>query len=142
MGASTGVTGPQRLVLHIVGRFPGISAGQLASTLHVHPSTLTGVLERLVRRGLISRRPDPRDGRRAALGLTPDGRRLEPGLTGTVQAAVREVMQNVPRSRVRTAAQVLAMLAERLDDECRDTGQRIAARTAAGPSGEPGDPEG
>src|SRR5580704_311880 len=42
-----GVTGPQRMVIRIVGRFPGISAGELASVLHVHPSTLTGVLRRL-----------------------------------------------------------------------------------------------
>jgi hypothetical protein len=35
-----GVTGPQRLVLRIVGRFPGIPAGHLAQLLHVHPSTL------------------------------------------------------------------------------------------------------
>ena len=39
-----GITGPQRLVLRIVGRFPGISAGEVASIMEVHPSTLTGVL--------------------------------------------------------------------------------------------------
>src|SRR5688572_10921067 len=42
-----GITGPQRLVLRVVGRYPGIAAGELANVLHVHPSTLTGVLKRL-----------------------------------------------------------------------------------------------
>ena len=40
MQAKFGVTGPQRLVLRIVGTFPGLSAGDLARTLHVHPSTV------------------------------------------------------------------------------------------------------
>ncbi|MGH9409800.1 MAG: MarR family winged helix-turn-helix transcriptional regulator, partial [Vicinamibacterales bacterium] len=47
MGGEIGITGPQRLVLRIVGLSPGVSAGALAATLHVHPSTLTGVVQRL-----------------------------------------------------------------------------------------------
>ena len=49
MAAALGVTGPQRLVIRIVGRFPGVSAGQLARILHLDPSTLTGILRRLER---------------------------------------------------------------------------------------------
>jgi DNA-binding MarR family transcriptional regulator len=48
MTGEIGVTGPQRLVLRVVGLFPGLSAGELATILHLHPSTLTGVLQRLV----------------------------------------------------------------------------------------------
>ena len=54
-----GVTGPQRLVLRVIGLFPGISAGELAGVLHVHPSTLTGVLQRLVAQRLLARSDDP-----------------------------------------------------------------------------------
>ena len=46
MAVGLGITGPQRLVLRIVGRFPGISAGQLSRILHLDPSTLTGILRR------------------------------------------------------------------------------------------------
>jgi hypothetical protein len=41
MDARLGVTGPQRLVIRIVGRFPGISPGEIADILKVHKSTLT-----------------------------------------------------------------------------------------------------
>ncbi len=37
MGRHLGVTGPQRLALRIVGLFPGVSAGDVAAVLHVHP---------------------------------------------------------------------------------------------------------
>ena len=43
---------------------------QLAVIMHLHPSTLSGILKRLERRDLLSRRPDPRDRRRALLALT------------------------------------------------------------------------
>ena len=51
MESAFGMTSPQRLVVRIVGRFPGIAAGRVAEILHVHPSTLTGVLKRLEARG-------------------------------------------------------------------------------------------
>jgi DNA-binding MarR family transcriptional regulator len=63
MEAAHGVTGPQRLVLRMVGRFPGIAAGRLSEILHVHPSTLTGILKRLEARELLQRKADPRDAR-------------------------------------------------------------------------------
>ena len=59
MGSELGITGPQRLVLRIIGRFPGISAGDLAHIVRLLPSTLTGILQRLVTRQLIERRSDP-----------------------------------------------------------------------------------
>src|SRR5436190_24301628 len=43
MGASLGITGPQRLVLKIVSEFPGLSASELAHVVRLHPSTITGV---------------------------------------------------------------------------------------------------
>lgn len=117
MAVSSGLTGPQRLVVRIVGRFPGISAGRLATVLHVHPSTLTGVLKRLERRGLISRRPDPRDARRAALGLTPRGRQLNAAaVSGTVESAVQQVLAELSPGEVRCGRRVLRMLGERLRD--------------------------
>lgn len=117
MEARLGVTGPQRLVLRIVGRFPGIGAGPLARTLHVHPSTLTGVLKRLERRGLLDRRPDPRDGRRISLGLTTRGRRVDLATTGTVEAAVKRTLSGVPRSKLRATEAVLRALARSLEQE-------------------------
>ncbi|MCC6808045.1 MAG: MarR family transcriptional regulator [Deltaproteobacteria bacterium] len=117
MKRAQGITGPQRLVLRIVGRFPGISAGQLAELLHVHKSTLTGVLDRLERRGLISRRQDPQDGRRSFFGLTKSGRAIETKHEGTVEATVRKVLSDLPRVQVVTAENVLRRLTEALEDD-------------------------
>jgi DNA-binding MarR family transcriptional regulator len=106
-----GVTGPERMVLRLVGRYPRISAGDLARVLRVHPSTLTGLLRRLARRGLLVRRPDPSDARRALFTLTARGRTLDKLRHGTVEAAVREALRSLTPREVRAAAAVLDAVA-------------------------------
>jgi DNA-binding MarR family transcriptional regulator len=109
-----GVTGPQRLVIRILGRFPGIPAGRLSEILHMHPSTLTGILKRLERGG---RRSDPRDRRRSLLGLTPKGKSLDARTAGTVEAAVREVFLSLPKRKLEVTGEILAALAAALQPE-------------------------
>lgn len=109
-----GITGPQRLAVRIVGRFPGIAAGRVAEILHVHPSTLTGILKRLEARGILQRRSDPRDARRALFGLTPKGKKLDTLRTGMVEQAVRRVLAREPE-KVAAAQEMLAALSEELD---------------------------
>jgi DNA-binding MarR family transcriptional regulator len=115
MEAKVGVTAPQRLVVRIVGRFPGISAGEVAEILHLHPSTLTGVLKRLEARGLVGRAADPKDGRRALLSLTPRGRKIDALRPGTVEATVRRVLQEVPPGSAQSARQLADRLSAELD---------------------------
>lgn len=114
MSRNLGITGPQRLVIRIVGRFPGISAGKLAHVLCVHPSTLTGILQRLESRGVIDRKRDPRDGRRAQLNLTKKGRRFDALRTGTVEAAVRRALSKVAEDKIVSAREVLEVLGAEL----------------------------
>lgn len=115
MEARHGVTGPQRLVVRIVGRRPGISAGEVSRILHLHPSTLTGILRRLTERGIVERRPDPADARRALLRLTAAGRDIDGLRGGTVENAVRRVLARVDARTVRATRELAAALAAELD---------------------------
>jgi|SRR5580692_8873652 DNA-binding MarR family transcriptional regulator len=119
MFADIGVTGPQRLVLRIVGRHPGVSAGRLAEILHVHPSTLTGILGRLVDHGLLVRKVDPRDARRALFSLTAQGRKVDGVRTGTIEARVRSALSRLPEREVDAARRVLGALADALATPAR-----------------------
>jgi DNA-binding MarR family transcriptional regulator len=117
MEAALGVTAPQRIVVRIVGRFPRISAGEVAEILHVHPSTLTGVLKRLEARGIIARTSDPKDGRRALLALTARGRELDQLRSGTVESAVRKVLARIPAQTARSARTLAETLAAELNGQ-------------------------
>jgi MarR family transcriptional regulator, organic hydroperoxide resistance regulator len=114
MRAQIGVTGPQRLVLRVVGLFPGLSAGDLAAILHVHPSTLTGVIQRLVTQRLLVRADDPRDRRRAILHLTKRGRRANATRRATVESVVAEALDGVSKRDREAARRVLERLAQHL----------------------------
>lgn len=116
MGRHLGVTGPQRLALRIVGLFPGASAGDVATILHVHPSTLTGVLQRLTAQKLVTRHHDPADRRRAVLRLTAKGRKANGAGTGTVEAAVARALAGANRHEVAAAIRLLNRLADQLDE--------------------------
>jgi MarR family transcriptional regulator, organic hydroperoxide resistance regulator len=111
-----GVTGPQRLVLRVVGRFPGLSAGELAHIVRLHPSTITGILQRLVARGLLARERDPGDSRRARLRLKPRAVAYTRTSSGTVEQAVTQALRRAGPSNVKAARKVLAEVAERLDE--------------------------
>ena len=130
MEVTLGITGLQRMVLRLVGRFPGIPAGRLAQLLHVHPSTLTGVLKRLEDKSLLARGADPLDARRALFTLTARGRALDVPSTGTVEAAVQRALDRVSGSKVATAREVLHTLSRELGEESSSAPQRRAARQA------------
>ena len=112
-----GITGPQRLVIRLVGSFPGITAGQLARQLHLHPSTLTGVFHRLEEKGFLKRVPDPSDSRRALFHLTAKGLRINNVREGTVEGVVQQALRRIPASDVAAARRVLSMLAQDLESE-------------------------
>jgi DNA-binding MarR family transcriptional regulator len=141
MERTIGVTGPQRLVLRIVGRFPGVSAGDLARLLHLHPSTLTGIVARLEKQGSIRRRSDPRDRRRISLGLTNRGRSFDVAAEGTIEAAVSRVLAGVSAEKIRATREVLLAIADALDESPAETeqdrsasdwrGSRSSSRTAS-----------
>ncbi len=116
MASHLGVTGPQRFVLRVLSQRPGLSAGQLAGLLHLHPSTLTGVLRRLEERGLLSRETDAADARRAVLKVTSTGRALtqRPGLS--IEDVVRKVLAAAPRNQAQAARALLGSLADALED--------------------------
>jgi DNA-binding MarR family transcriptional regulator len=115
MTGEIGVTGPQRLVLRVVGLFPGLSAGDLAEVLHVHPSTLTGVLQRLVAQRLLERADDPHDRRRAILRLTARGARANAVRRGTVEAAIAGALDGVSDRDRAATRRVLERLAGHLE---------------------------
>ncbi|MBL9018535.1 MAG: MarR family transcriptional regulator [Myxococcales bacterium] len=117
MARTIGVTGPQRLVLRVVGAAPGITARELATTLGLHPSTLTGVLGRLERQKFLIRRTDPDDRRRARFVLTARGKKVDAARRGTVEAAVRRALARADQTTVAKAQEMLALLVTELERE-------------------------
>jgi DNA-binding MarR family transcriptional regulator len=120
METALGLSGPQRLALRIIGRQPGISAGELSSALRIHPSTLTGVLRRLEERQTIVREPDPEDARRARLHLATSGKDIDRERSPTVEAAVRRAMLHCSPGDLAATKRVLRAVIDEIEREATD----------------------
>jgi DNA-binding MarR family transcriptional regulator len=115
MAKTLGVTGPQRLVIRMIGQMPNASARDVSTTLGMHPSTLTGILARLERQRLILRTTDTVDRRVARLRLTPGGERINRERKGTVEAAVRRAMNRASDAVIGNTMEMLDLLRSELD---------------------------
>ena len=115
MAQTLGVTGPQRLVIRIVGQKPSQTASEISQVLGKHPSTLTGVLARLEERGLLAREIDAADRRRARFTLTAAGKKVDRERRGTVEAATRRALSRLDQTAVEALASGLTILVEELE---------------------------
>jgi DNA-binding MarR family transcriptional regulator len=82
---------------------PARTVRELVAATGQRPSTLTGVLDRLERRGLVERRPNPADRRSIAIHLTSEGH----AAADAVAAAFAAVEARLPADEIR---RVLAAL--------------------------------
>ena len=62
-------------VLATLGEFGAASQSQLSDRTRIYRSDLVAVLNELAERGEVERGPDPSDGRRNVVTITPSGRR-------------------------------------------------------------------
>lgn len=89
-------------ILIWLDRQPGISQKELAELLEVEPITVARLIDRLEARGMVERRPDPRDRRIWRLHLQPEA---------------RSVLCDIARQR----AELTRMVTAGLDDDTIDT---------------------
>jgi len=75
--AEVGLHVGQEMVLIELWERDGLRGGELAERLGVEPPTITRMLRRLEKCGLVERRPDSTDARSLRVYLTGEGRSLE-----------------------------------------------------------------
>ena len=83
-----------------------ISMRELAERMRCHPSNITGLVDRLEARGLVERRPDPRDRRVKGLALTPIGQKVRARLGQQLYQAP-PCVAHLPEHEQRTLHEIL-----------------------------------
>ena len=114
-----GVRIGQNLVLEVLWERDGLSPGELAARLQVATPTVVNTATRMVKDGLIDRRPDPGDRRLVRLYLTEKGR--------SAQAPIEE-------ARARLAAHALATLTAEERDTLATALQKIVDQMYSPPA--------
>jgi DNA-binding MarR family transcriptional regulator len=107
----SGLSSPQAWALTILEREDGLSLRELAARMYAHPSTVSGIMDRLVARGIVRRRTDPRDRRGIRLSLTSAGRRLLRASPPAVQVGLRRALVAMPPARLKLLRESLDAVA-------------------------------
>jgi DNA-binding MarR family transcriptional regulator len=102
--ADVGLTAAETNALACFAGQPSRTVRELVTATGQRPSTLTGVLDRLERRGLTDRRPSPDDRRSVRVHLTDDGRVA----AQRVAAAFDRIEARLPAAEMRRVLSAIA----------------------------------
>jgi DNA-binding MarR family transcriptional regulator len=90
------------------------SVNELATATATDPSTVSGVVRRLLDAGLVVRRPSPHDRRRAEISLTPEGAALLARAPAAPQEIIVAAIDALPERQRRAVASGLVAIADQL----------------------------
>ena len=107
-----GITGPQLWALWELGRSAPLSLKDLASRMHLTPSTVVGVVDRLILKGLVIREQDSVDRRRVCLSLSTKGKALFAEAPNPAQGQLIQGLQKLGPKQLKDLTQGLEFLVE------------------------------
>ncbi|GAO01413.1 putative HTH-type transcriptional regulator [Anaeromyxobacter sp. PSR-1] len=107
-----GVTVEQWMVLGRLSEGDGITQRELARRNGQDPTTLTRILQKMERKGLVERADDREDGRAFSVTLTREGRRLQAELAALALSGVPAVTAGMTAREVRELKRLLRLVFE------------------------------
>ena len=82
----------------------------LAQALQMDTSTVTGLIERLERKNLVTREYSMEDRRSICVRLTPEGKSLQTGVEATIQQANLETMRGLTDEQINSFKRACALI--------------------------------
>jgi len=114
LSAQLNITGPQLVCLLSIEEHEPITPSGIARHVHLSPSTVIGILDRLSAKGLIQRERDLQDRRLVQVSLTGHGKELVRNAPSPLQDTLAEAMNELPMSEqariVESLERVVAMM--------------------------------
>jgi homoprotocatechuate degradation regulator HpaR len=111
-----GLSDQQWRVLRVLGEQGALETGRVAREALILGPSLTGMLSRMERDGLIERTQDPADQRRTVVGLTTQGRKTVAKLAHLIEAHYTLMEQSLGKEKL---AQLYALLDAVIDVEIK-----------------------
>ena len=118
--AEVGLHVGQEMVLIELFEQDGLRGGDLAERLGVEPPTVTKMLRRLEKCGLVERRRDSRDARSFRMYLTGEGRSLEEPLARCWEKVEERTFAGMSIGERQTFRRLLAKVRTKIDLGCAE----------------------
>lgn len=104
-----GLSDQQWRVLRVLGEHGTVETGRVAREAYLLGPSLTGVLSRMERDGLVRRERDPADQRRTVVEATPKGLKLVEKLSHAIEAHYEHLEKSLGKQKL---MQIYALLDE------------------------------
>ncbi|MEE8431739.1 MAG: MarR family transcriptional regulator [Candidatus Desulfatibia sp.] len=115
MSRKYGLTGPQTAVLRNLAAEGPLSSASLSRRLYVTPSNITGVIDRIEKKGLVERIKKDGDRRIALITLTQNGRELSKTLPDPIETKLISELADLESEHVRILALVMNQILNLID---------------------------
>ena len=109
-----GVTGAQLWALWELYQQPGLRVTDLAAAMALHQSTVSNMIDKLLRKRLLRRDRGDLDGRVVRLHLTAPGMRLIRGAPNPARGVLPHALEHLPPDRLRDLDRQLTVLLARM----------------------------
>lgn len=130
------LTTSQLATLRQLGRHGALSAGDLARGIAVSQATVTGIVDRLERRGLVTRSRDLEDRRRVVIDLTEAGRQAVASSPPPLHERFMVRLAELPEDERREIDRMLRRIVEMMEAGEVEAAPVLAAETSLSESEE------
>lgn len=107
-----GITGPQLWALKALFAAGALSLGDLSNKMYLHPSTVSGVVDRLEKKGYVVRDRGQKDRRVVTVALTPQGKRLVKKAPNPIQGKMVHGLRKLEARRLNSIYAAIQKLVE------------------------------
>lgn len=91
-------------------RADGQTISELGEAVRLEKSTMTGLVDRMVKAGMVTREPDPADRRVQRVWLTERARQFQSGVTRVLAKSYQELTAGIARSDIVKMEKLLARI--------------------------------
>ena len=127
-----GFTEQQWRIIRALGDAESLEIRALSERCCIHPASLSRILPKLAKDGLVARRANAADQRRVVVSLTPQGRRFLKDLTPLFGRLYAGLARDIGSERLENVNRVLEDLVGALD-AAKPSGKKSAAKRRRAP---------
>jgi DNA-binding MarR family transcriptional regulator len=116
------LTGPQLTVVKMLEQIGDLSLSELSERIHAQNSTVTGIIDRMEREGLVVRERSKEDRRVVFIRLTAKGRKLAEEIPVEPMEIFRNALECLSASETRELVKILGKVARQVRQAVRREG--------------------
>jgi DNA-binding MarR family transcriptional regulator len=108
------LTGPQLTVVKMLEAFGPLSLSELSERIRAQNSTVTGIIDRMEREGLVARERSKEDRRVVHIRLTPKGDAIAREIPVEPMVVFREALASLSAAEMRELMKIMTKLAKKV----------------------------